>query len=139
MKKKIINAAVILVIAGLAISGLLMIYGPFAGHVGKLASKREAEAFVDAKELTLRLSDSTAEHYIRLDPVLAVRASRQEDIELKVPEVRDRIVTIVSGQSSDALSSPQGEQKLKQQLLDAFNKDFGDSITYIYFSCYLVE
>ena len=136
MKKKIINAAVILVIAGLAISGLLMIYGPLAGHAG---GKREPNAFVDAKELTLRLSDSTAEHYIRLDPVLAVRASRQEDMELKVPEVRDRIVTIVSGQSSGALASPEGEQKLKHQLLDAFHKDFGDSITDIYFSGYLVE
>jgi len=139
MKKKIINAAVILVIASLAISGLLMIYGPFAGRAAKLASKHEPEVYVDAKELTLRLSDSSAEHYIRMDPVLAVRASQREDIELKIPKVRDRILTIVSGQDSGALASPEGEQKLKQKLLDAFHKDFGDSITDIYFSGYLVE
>jgi len=139
MKKKILSTAVILVLAGLAIGGVLMIYGPFAGHAPRIAGKQEGRAYVDAKELTLRLSDSSTEHYIRLDPVLAVRPSRQEDVELKVPEVRDQIVTIVSGQTSSALASPQGEQKLKQQLLDAFHRDFGDSITDIYFSGYLVE
>ena len=139
MKKKILYAVVILVIAGLAVSGVLIIYGPSAGHATRIAGRQEAKAYVDAKELTLRLSDSSAEHYIRLDPVLAVRASRQEDVELKVPEVRDQIVTIVSGQTSGALASPQGEQKLKQQLLDALHRDFGDSITDIYFSGYLVE
>ena len=138
MKKKIINAAVILVIAGLAISGLLMIYGPFfAGHAVRKqepARIRRCQG-VDAEALRL---DRRALHTARScagGPRLQTGGHRAEG-----PEGPRSIVTIVSGQSSDALAALRPEATdVKQQLLDAFHKDFGDSITDIYFSGYLVE
>ncbi|SRR5229473_4578419 len=96
-------------------------------------------AYVDAKELTLRLSDTSAEHYIKLTPVLAVRAKSADDVNDRVAVVRDRIVAIVTARSSTDLATPQGEAALKRDVAAALKEDFKDAIVDIYFSGYLVE
>jgi len=96
-------------------------------------------AYVDVKEITLRLSDSSAEHYIKITPVLGVREAKSDEMQDKLPVVRDRIVTIVTARSSAELATPQGAAKLKQDLLAALRQDFPDGVMDIYFSGYLVE
>jgi flagellar protein FliL len=96
-------------------------------------------AYVEVKEMTLRLADAGAEHYIKLSPVLGVPAIKSEEMEEKVPVVRDRIVTIVTARSSADLATPAGKDKLKADLMDILHRDFHDDVIDIYFSDYLVE
>jgi flagellar FliL protein len=96
-------------------------------------------AYVEVREMTLRLADTATEHYIKLDPVLAVRAKDAEAMEDKIPIVRDRIVAVVTARSSNELSSPVGQRKLKEDLVSTLHKDFQDNLIDIYFSDYLVE
>jgi flagellar protein FliL len=96
-------------------------------------------AYVDVKEMTLRLADAGAEHYIKLSPVLGVPAGKSEEMEEKVPVVRDRIVTVVTARSSADLATPAGKNKLKADLIDTLHHDFHDDVVDIYFSDYLVE
>jgi len=96
-------------------------------------------AYVEVREMTLRLADSGSEHYIKLDPVLAVRAAEAEAMENKIPVVRDRIVAVVTARSSSELASPIGQRKLKEDLVSTLHKDFQDNLVDIYFSDYLVE
>jgi flagellar protein FliL len=96
-------------------------------------------AYVEVKELTLRLADTDTEHYMKLSPVLAVRVAKADDLNEKLPIVRDRINAIASARSSSELSTPAGQQKLKHDLLDALHGDFKDDIVDIYFDGYLVE
>jgi flagellar FliL protein len=96
-------------------------------------------AYLDVKEMTLRLADPAAEHYLKITPVLAVAQAAANELQDKLPIVRDRIVTIITARSSIELATPQGELKLKKDLIEAFHQDFHDHVVEIYFSAYLVE
>lgn len=116
---------------------------PPAAH-GKLVVHAQATpapkvAYVEVKELTMRLADTDAEHYMKFSPVLAVRVAAADEMNEKMPIVRDRINTITSARSSTELATPIGQQKLKHDLLQALHGDFKDDVVDIYFDGYLVE
>ena len=96
-------------------------------------------AYVEVKELTLRLADTSSEHYIKLTPVLAVRVDSVDDISAHDPVIRDRLVMLVSARSSVDLATPQGEMQLKHDILEALRNKFGDEVVEVYFTGYLVE
>jgi flagellar protein FliL len=96
-------------------------------------------AYVEVKEMTLRLADASNEHYIKLSPVIAVPEKKSEEMTNKLPIVRDRIVTVVTARNSNDLISPAGKDKLKTDLMTALHRDFQDDVVEIYFSDYLVE
>ena len=140
MSKKliIIAAAGVLAIGGGTAAA--MKFGIFGSGAAKEAQPAAPKvAYVEVREMTLRLADSASEHYIKLDPVLAVRAKEAEAMENKLPIVRDRIVTVVTARSSTELGSPVGQRKLKEDLVSTLHKDFQDTLVDIYFSDYLVE
>jgi flagellar protein FliL len=141
VSKKVITIAVsaVLLIGGGAAAALKL------GFLGASSAAKTAEpvapkvAYVEVREMTLRLADSGTEHYIKLDPVLAVRAGEAEAMENNIPVVRDRIVAVVTARSSSELTSPVGQRKLKEDLVSTLHKDFQDDLVDIYFSDYLVE
>ncbi len=96
-------------------------------------------AYVDVKEMTLRLADPGAEHYIKLSPVLGVPVAKSDEMSEKLPVVRDRIVTVVTARNSTDLATPAGKDKLKADLMNVLHHDFHDDVVDIYFSDYLVE
>jgi len=138
-KKLIIIALSVLVLGGGAAAAWQL--GMLGGSKGVKAAEPTPPklAYVEVREMTLRLADPTTEHYIKIDPVLAVPARQAEAMEDKIPIVRDRIVTIVSARSSTELSSPAGQLKLKEDLVSTLHKDFKDDLVDLYFSDYLVE
>ena len=134
----------------IAVSAVLLIGGGAAaalklGVIGGSDAAAPAQpiapkvAYVEVREMTLRLADSGTEHYIKLDPVLAVKAAEAEAMENKIPVVRDRIVAVVTARSSSELASPVGQRKLKEDLVSTLHKDFQNDLVDIYFSDYLVE
>jgi flagellar protein FliL len=138
-KKLIIVAAagVLAIGGGTAAAMKFGIFG--SGAVTKAQPAAPKVAYVEVREMTLRLADSASEHYIKLDPVLAVHAKEAEAMENKLPIVRDRIVTVVTARSSTELAGPVGQRKLKEDLVSTLHKDFQDTLVDIYFSDYLVE
>ena len=139
MSKKVIIIAVsaVLLIGGAATALKLGIFG---GATAKAAQPVPLKvAYVEVREMTLRLADTSSEHYIKLDPVLAVRAAEAEAMEDRIPVVRDRIVAVVTARSSGELASPVGQRKLKEDLVATLHKDFQDKLVDVYFSDYLVE
>lgn len=139
MSKKVIIIAVsaVLLIGGAAAALKL---GIFSGAAANTAQPIPLKvAYVEVREMTLRLADTSSEHYIKLDPVLAVRAAEAEAMEDRIPVVRDRIVAVVTARSSEELASPVGQRKLKEDLVATLHKDFQDKLVDVYFSDYLVE
>ena len=96
-------------------------------------------AYVEVKEMTLRLADAGAEHYIKLSPVLGVPVAKSDEMGEKLPVVRDRIVTVVTARNSTDLATPAGKDKLKADLMNVLHRDFHEDVVDIYFSDYLVE
>jgi len=96
-------------------------------------------AYVDVKEMTLRLADTGSEHYIKLSPTLGVPVAKSDEMQDKLPVVRDRIVTVVTAHTSTDLVTPAGKDKLKTELMTVLHRDFSEDVVEIYFSDYLVE
>jgi flagellar basal body-associated protein FliL len=141
MAKKILivlGALAVLAGAGFAVRRYLKHRKPLQGARNAKPAPVKVD-YVDVKEMTLRLADPDAEHYIRLEPILAVLPSAAEEVKRTVPVVRDRIVTIVTACSSAQLSTPSGANQLRQEMLDALRKRFGKEVVAVYFSEYLVE
>jgi flagellar protein FliL len=139
VKKRIaIISVCAIVVLGLCFAGL-KIFGAADKKSMSHTENKPKVAYVEVREMTLRLADLNAEHYIKLDPVLAVRLKAEEETATKLPLVRDRIVTVVTARSSTELSSPAGQRKLKEDLLAELHKDLQDVLVDIYFSDYLVE
>jgi flagellar basal body-associated protein FliL len=101
----------------IAVSAIALIGGGAAAalELGLLGGGKGAKAaepippkvaYVEVREMTLRLADTATEHYIKLDPVMAVPAKEAEAMQDKIPVVRDRIVSVVSARSSNELASP---------------------------------
>jgi len=105
----------------------------------KTSARAPKTALIDVKELTLRLADKDVEHYIKLTPVLAVRASARDAVEERVPLVRDRMITIICARSSADLVAAGGAENLKKSMIETLKRDFNDDVVDIYFSGYLVE
>ena len=144
MKLKLIIGGGLLVLAAGGGGALYWTWSRPPLKAGKTAVAKTPEpppkvAYVDAKEMTLRLADTAAEHYIKLTPVLAVRVKSADEVTDRVAVVRDRIVAIVTARSSAELATPQGEVALKRDVAAALKQDFNDAIVDIYFSGYLVE
>jgi len=140
MPKKLI----IIVLAAVVILGGGGYYFFFMSKKPRVAKKAPPPpppklAYVDVKEMTLRLADANSEHYIKLSPVIAVPEKKSEEMGEKLPIVRDRIVTVVTARASADLASPAGKDKLKADLMTALHRDFQDDVVEIYFSDYLVE
>jgi flagellar FliL protein len=96
-------------------------------------------SYVDVKEMTMRLSDTSAEHYIKITPVLAVQAKDADDVSDRLAEARDRIIGVVTAHSSTDIVTPQGQTMLKRNVTTALKEGFHGEIVDIYFSEYLVE
>ena len=140
MSKKVIilGVSAVLLLGGGAAAALKL--GVFGGRAPIATAPAPPKvAYVEVREMTLRLADTGSEHYIKLDPVLAVRAAEAEAMENKIPVVRDRIVAVVTARSSNELASPVGQRKLKEDLVSTLHKDFQNDLVDIYFSDYLVE
>ena len=139
MKKKIvISSTCAIVAAGLCFAAFKG-FGVAANKPARHSDDKPKVAYIEVREMTLRLADLNTEHYIKLDPVLAVRLKFAQETENKLPLVRDRIVTVVTARSSIELSSPAGQRKLKEDLITELHKDLQDVLVDIYFSGYLVE
>jgi flagellar FliL protein len=142
MKKIIIIVAAVLVLGG----GGGGYYFFFMGKSHKSAKAAPPPppppvklAYVDVKEMTLRLADSDSEHYIKLSPALGVPPAKSDEMTDKLPVVRDRIVTVVTAHTSQDLVTPAGKDKLKTELMTVLHRDFKEDVVDIYFSDYLVE
>lgn len=135
----------------IVVAAVLLIGGGAGGYYFFMMPKKPAVArkvapppppklaYVDVKEMTLRLADASAEHYIKLDPVLGVPVAKSEEMTERLPVVRDRIVTVVTARSSADLATPAGKDKLKADLIEILHHDFHEDVAEIYFSDYLVE
>jgi flagellar basal body-associated protein FliL len=140
-KKGLVVAAVIAALVGGATAATFYwrTYGGTGRQLHGHVAAAPKVAYVEVKELTLRLADTSSEHYIKLTPVLAVRVNSVNDISARNPVIRDRLVTLVSAHSSVDLATPQGETQLKHDILEALRNEFGDEVIGVYFTGYLVE
>ncbi|ARS54067.1 flagellar basal body-associated protein FliL [Kushneria konosiri] len=99
-----------------------------AAHEAEQAAPAPVPVFVELKPFTVNLNDGTGRI---LYVGITLKAEGEESAALlreQMPEVRNRILMVLTGQQGDQLTTPAGKQALAQALIGAFEKPFnGDT------------
>ncbi len=129
-KKKSFSFQMIMLIVTLALLAfMIFVYLHQSGMWDKLfaSSPQEAKAtssfiYIFEQNFLVNLSDKDVLRYLKM--TLGVEISDQrvvEEIKNKTVEIRDAIITLVSAQTSEDLSTTEGKEKLKLLIADSIN------------------
>ncbi|MFC0267308.1 flagellar basal body-associated protein FliL [Kushneria aurantia] len=126
----IIIALLVLLLAAAGVAGWFFFHGGNAAHdeAGTAATQDAAPAtpvFVELQPFTINLAGAS-------DRILYIgitlTAASEEDAAIlreQTPEVRNRILMVLTGQSAEALTTQQGKEALAQELVNAFDSPLG--------------
>lgn len=124
----------------------------FLGHnksEEKHAAKKPAEVlppvFVVLEPFTVNLRSEETEHYLQVALTLQVKEQPGADqIKLYMPEVRNRLLMLLSSKTAEEILTPEGKSKLAQDIVTSLKKPFApetpeQSITNVFFTSFVVQ
>lgn len=140
-----------IVVAVLAIGGgvaayLMLQHKPAAGAKHEEA-KEEAKApvFVPLETFTVNLQADPDEQYLQVDMTLQVSEEKDtEIIKLHMPELRNRILLLLSSKKSSEVASMEGKQMLSDEIIKQVKLPFAGSkntqkLTGVFFTSFVIQ
>lgn len=149
-KKKSSSFSRIMLIATFALLAFMVfVYLTQSGMLNNLfasspeETKKPAPAliYVFDQNFLVNLNDKDVLRYLKL--TLGVEVPDQQvvdEIKNKIVEIRDAIITVLSAQSSEDLSTTEGKEKLKTLIADSINKFLtSGKVTAVYFVDFVMQ
>lgn len=145
-KKKfllIIASALALVIGGAAGSWFYMQH-----KIAETMPKVEAPkppVFVTLEPFTVNLQSEDADQYLQTQFSLQVSDIEQADkIKLYMPQVRSRLLTLLSSRTATELNTPEGKQKLTNDIIAQVKQPFApkgkaQQVTNVFFTSFVIQ
>ncbi len=129
-KKKIllivIIAAVVVVLGGAGAVFLLMGGEPEAGQQAEEEHAEEEQHFVYEKLETFTVNLADQESYLQTEISLKVAdPAVQEKLKLRMPEVRDALLRLLSSKTAEELATPDGKDELSREVRKEINALIG--------------
>lgn len=90
--------------------------GGHGGHGGN--SGPQIEPFV------VNLADPGSRRYLRVSIKLSLKNPKENEslLEMRMPQVRDTVLLLLSSKTADQLLGSEGKRELRQELIDQINK-----------------
>jgi flagellar FliL protein len=125
-----VSRLVIALVAALSICTLgLLAYvlrggiGPLAGSAGPAAAAPEKPIFVTLEPVTVNLQGEGRSRFLHIGLALRVRDEQtQARIAEAMPELRSRLLLLLSNRVPESLLSPQDKAKLADEIRDELNR-----------------
>lgn len=128
-KKKliIIIAAVLLLIGGAGAGWYFMSHK--ANHGAKVEAKKEEAPkepiFVKLETFTVNLNPDDGEKYLQVDITLNASDKPEADLlTVHMPQVRNRVLMLLTSKTATEISSMEGKQALSDELTKEINKPY---------------
>lgn len=107
----------------------------------KLTTEKKPEKLLDLDVFVVNLDERHARRYLRASLSLGLSTDKdKEEIKRSVASVRHSIIMLLSVQNAEDLSTPEGKEKLRAELLqrvnDAINKA---TVQNLYFKEFLIQ
>lgn len=106
-------------------------------------SDNQSEIFpvFEQQNFAVKLMDEGHPHYIKTSIVLAMDDVKlTKELQQRVPQIRDTIITILRNKYSSDLDCVEGTQKLKEEIKDEINSYLKDGkIVEIYFTDIVIQ
>ncbi len=104
--------------------------------------KKEPGIFYQFEDpFIVNLAEVNAERYLKVNPVFEVdKEEVLEEINKKLPEIKDILITIFSSKSLDDVMPLAGKDRLKQEIMDKVNEILSQGkVVGVYFSEFVIQ
>lgn len=101
--------------------------------------------FVVLEPFTVNLRNDSEEQFLQVAMSLQVKEQAEADqIKLYMPEVRNRMLLLLSSKSGSEILTPEGKQKLSEEILASLRKPFSPNtkpqgINNVFFTSFVVQ
>ena len=138
----ILGAAVLVLGGGGA--GAWYFTQPKSAHPAKAESPKPP-VFINMESFTVNLQSADSDKFLQTAFTLQVKDDAQvELIKLHLPEVRGRLLMLLSSQKADEILSPEGKNKLAGEIIAQVNKPFEPKaapqiVTGVFFTSFVIQ
>ncbi|MDA8327933.1 MAG: flagellar basal body-associated protein FliL [Betaproteobacteria bacterium] len=146
-KKMLIIAGVVLIllIAGGSAAAYFFMHKP--GNNLAVAKKEDLKppVFLPLDNFTVNLSPDDGDKYLQVTLTLQVPDEKDADnIKAHMPQVRDRVLLLLSSQKASDLLTEAGKNQLTREIISAINKPFdpaGDpqKVSGVFFTSFVIQ
>jgi len=113
----IIGVALVLLLGGGAAFVLLAKKNAGGGHEEAKAQPQKAPVFVNLEPFTVNLQPENGEQFLQVVATLKLSEKEVEDnIKVYMPELRHKILLLLSGKRASEISSPEGRETLSDDM-----------------------
>lgn len=150
-KKKMILLAVIAVLI-LGIAGGAFAWYSNSHKTDSNKSHKEAKAepskppvFINLDPFTVNLRPENGEQYLQIALTLQVTDQAQVDlIKLNMPQVRSRLLTLLSSKMASEISTVEGKKQLTNEIITQIKQPFtpdgnAQSVTNVFFTSFIIQ
>lgn len=141
----IVGAVLVLVIGGAA--AFFMMSGKKKGDEEHAEEKVEAKAptFVVIEPFVVNLQQESGDQYLQVAMTLQVGdAATAESLKLFMPQVRSRLLMVLSSKKASELLTNEGKRKLTDEIIDQLGEPFsgkgkGPNITDVFYTSFVIQ
>jgi flagellar FliL protein len=140
----IIIAAVVLLIGGGAATFLLM-GGDHAAEEEHAAIEHTDPVFVKLETFTLNLNPEEGDRYLQVDITLNAGAQSDADtLDKYMPQVRNRVLLILTSKLPSEISDIEGKQALSEEITQQINEPYSEgseplTVTEAFFTSFVIQ
>ncbi len=148
-KNLIIVILIVLIACGATAGGVLFLTKGKAEAAPetkkKAAKKTEIPVFVPIEPFTVNLQPENGDQFLQTAITLQVAGATQVDIiKLNMPQVRSRLLLLLSSKKASEINSGEGKEKLTQEIIEQLKQPFepkGDEqeITGVFFTSFIIQ
>lgn len=149
-KNVIIIALVVLIACGATGGGVFFLTKGSAGAAPEAkakqsAKKAEVPVFVPIEPFTVNLQPENGDQFLQTAITLQVAGPSQVDIiKLNMPQVRSRLLLLLSSKKASEINSGEGKKKLTDEIIEQLKQPFvpkGDEqdITGVFFTSFIIQ
>lgn len=149
-KKLILLAVIVVLILSIAVGAFAWYTNSHKANNNKDHKEVRAEPskppiFVNLDPFTVNLQPEKGEQYLQIALTLQVTDQAQIDlIKLNMPQVRSRLLTLLSSKMASEISTVEGKKQLTEEILAQIKQPFvpdgnTQSVTSVFFTSFIIQ
>jgi flagellar FliL protein len=113
-------------------------------HAAAEKPKAKPPVFERLEAFTVNLAGE-GEHYLQVEISLKISDPKiGEDVKLYMPEIRDRVLRLLSSKHADELSTPEGKTRLSEEIRAQVNKPLNppspsEGVLGVFFTSFVIQ
>lgn len=141
----IIGIIVLLLAIGGGVAAWLLTRSPDSHQKEVKHEPAKPPVFVVLDSFTVNLSPEDGEKYLQVSLTLQVAEEKDaEEIKLHMPQIRSRILLLLSSKKASDLLMQEGKTKLTQEIASEINKPFNprgepQKVTSVFFTSFVIQ